>query len=76
MAITFRSNYYENTHGQKPRGRYGYWGLIILPANSTEVPKGDLDIFWFTGTLAQAKAACRDELRNRSIKNRVIQVAP
>lgn len=54
MTIEFTDREYRFEHGRAPKG-YGYWGFEYEGRQ-----------FWTTGTLTQAKAACRKEIRKQA----------
>lgn len=51
MTIEFSTREYEFTHGRTPKG-YGHWGFTFEGHE-----------FWATGTYAEAKKACRKEVK-------------
>lgn len=54
----FRTAYFENAHGRKPRG-FGAWPFIRYEDNIAASAVGDFDraIVWKTGTYTEAKRA-------------------
>ena len=52
MKINFSDNEYKCEHGRAPKG-YGYWGFSF---------EGSYE-FWATGTLTEAKKACRQYVK-------------
>ena len=51
MKIEFSTREYEFSHGKMPKG-WGYWGFTFEGHE-----------FWATGTYAEAKKACRQEIK-------------
>ena len=51
MTIDFTDREYLRDHGRKPKGR-GFWGFEFEGYQ-----------FWATGTLTEAKKACRAEVK-------------
>lgn len=60
MKTEFSDRAYQFSHGRAPRGR-GSWAFDI--DGLKDPATGDNKIFWFFGTLAEAKKQMRDACR-------------